>query len=315
MAGEIYVNYDNTEYLLATVQNSVAVEFSKFKLGFINLENSQAILPGGQATYTLTYKNGESYPITNIELGLNVSGDYATKNQIRLTKKDFPQLAKIEAGQEGTIDLKAEAKTTINFVSANENGNQLEIRGFSSYDDPVEKSRISNESAPIYTKVSSRLTLATTGLFYTSQGDQLGVGPIPPVVGEYTSYWVIIKVINTNNPIKDLKITALVPTGIEFTDINNVTDGDQIIYNQDTRQITWTISDVAQFAGIFIPAPEARIQLALTPNANQVGTSPALLTNVTATATDSVTGAFLTAAGKNISTAIFEDNGQNKVID
>jgi hypothetical protein len=315
IGSDVYVNYDNTDYLLASAQNSVRVEFSKFKLGFANLENSQSITPGGQAAYTVSYKNDESYPVTNVELGLNVAGDYAAKTQIRLTKNDYPQLAKIEPGQEGSIDLKAEAKNTINFTGLNEAGYQIEVKSFASYDDPVENSRISSESSPIYTKVSSRLTLSSFGLFYTSQGDQIGVGAIPPAVGEYTSYWIILKIINTNNPIKDVKITAQLPPGIEFTEITNVTAGDQVIYNPNSRQFEWTINDVGQFAGIFTPAPEARIQIAITPTINQINTSPTLLSNIIATATDTVTGTFLSANGKNVSTAIFEDASLNKVID
>ena len=315
LASEIFVNYDGSQYLLAKAQKSVFVDFSKFKLNLTNLENIQSITPGGQATYTLFYKNEENYPVTNVELGLNLKGAYAANSQIRLNQNTYPQLAKMEPEQEGSIDITASAKSAIDFTSPSENGYQLEVRGFASYNDPVENSRISVESQPMITKVNSRLSLNTLGLFYTPQGDQIGVGSVPPVVGEYTSYWVIIKALNTNNPVKDLKITAQVPASVEFTNIYNVSEGNQIIFHEGSMQIEWRVNNVPALAGIFNPAPEARIQLAIVPSSSQVGTSPALLTNISATATDEVTGAFLTASGQNITTAIFSDESLNKVVE
>ncbi len=315
IASEIYVNYDNNEYLLAKGQNSVFVDFSNFKINLTNLENVQTITPGGQADYTLFYKNEENYPVSNVELGLNLKGAYAADKQIRVNQNNYPQLAEIEPGQEGYIDITASAKSVIDFTSPSENGYQLEVRGFANYDDPTEKIRISVESQPVFTKVNSRLSLQTIGIFYTPQGDQIGVGSVPPAVDEYTSYWVIIKTVNTNNPVKNLKITANIPTGIQFTDIYNVTEGSQIIFHENSRQLEWHLNEVPAFAGIFVAGPEARIQLAIMPSASQIGSSPILLTNITATATDKTTGTFLTASGKDVTTAIFDDESLNKVIE
>ncbi len=312
---EIYDTFENQEYLLAQAQASTFVDFSKFKINFTNLERNHSISPGGETIYTLTYVNDEDYPVSNVELGLNLSGQYAAQKAYRFNQNNLPQLKNIEPGQSGSIEIKATAKNVIDYTSAQENDYKLEARGFASFDDPNEKSRLSVESLPIVTNVNSRLSLNTTALFFTAQGDQIGVGSVPPVVGEYTSYWTIIRVINTNNKIKDLKITAQVPGEIEFTDIYNVTEGNQIIFDQNARTVTWQVSNIPAFAGIFNAAPEARIQLALVPTASQRGQSPALLTNITATATDETTGAFLTAVGKNITTAIFADESLNKVIE
>ncbi|OGY41521.1 MAG: hypothetical protein A2Y67_04280 [Candidatus Buchananbacteria bacterium RBG_13_39_9] len=191
----------------------------------------------------------------------------------------------------------------------------MEAKIIASYDEPALKTRVTLESAPLYTKIDSSLSLKTTGLFYTSLGDQIGVGSVPPVVGDYTSYWVIIKVTNTNNKINDFKVTAKVPNNIEFTNIYNVTDGDQIKFNEQTRILEWDLASVPAMAGIFNPGPEARIQLSITPTADQLNKSPLILTNITATAKDAVTSAFLSANGANVSTAIFDDPTMNKVIE
>ncbi|MFA5188178.1 MAG: hypothetical protein WC460_02355 [Patescibacteria group bacterium] len=311
---EIYATSDHTEYLLTKVQNSAPLAFSKLELTFLNQENNRYISPGGETTYTLHYKNNETYALTNVEISLDLSGEYAgSLNPLNFNQNTNPQLAKMDPGAEGSFEVRAKAKSIINFTIYKENGFQLEARISADYDDLMQNNRINIESAPIFTQVNSQLILKTLGLFYTQQGDQIGVGSIPPKVGEYTSYWAIIQINNTTNKIKDLKVIAKLPAGVDFTNIYNVTDGDQIFYNDTTRTLEWSVDSISALAGYFNPAPEARIQLAITPTTNQVGQSPALLTNITATATDTISNAFLSATGKNISTAIFTDQSQNKV--
>jgi len=311
---QTYATYDQKEYLLGQTENSTPLEISKLELSFIGPGQNRSISPGGETTYTLHYKNNETYALENVELGLILNGEYAVPNLIKINQTNHPGLAKINPQAEGTFQVIAKTKSSINFTTYQEQGYQIEAKIIASYDDSMQKNRISIESDPIYTKVDSQLILNTRALFYTPQGDQIGVGTVPPTVGQYTSYWTILQITNTNNQIKNIKVTAKVPAGIEFTNIYNVTDGNQITYDQNTGLIEWQIDSVSASAGIFNPASEARIQLAITPTADQVGKSPLLLTNITATATDSVTGAFLTAVGKNISIAIFPDESLNKVI-
>ncbi|MCX6739812.1 MAG: hypothetical protein NTZ49_01120 [Candidatus Parcubacteria bacterium] len=322
---EIIATYNNEEFVLYKIDNTITTSISNLKLGFLNLDANRNIAPGGTTTYTLYYKNNEDYTLQNVELGLALSGDYADTsylaksykasqgNTVFFGQKDYPELAKVEPGKEGQIQIKVAAKSNIVFLQFLETGYKLEATVLANYDDPELKTRVTLEGEPIYTNVDSDLNLKTTAMFYTSQGDQIGVGNIPPIVGEYTSYWAIIKINNTNNKIKDLKVTAKVPAGIEFTNIYNVTDGEQIKYNEATGQIEWNVANVNAFAGIFSASPEARIQLAITPTENQIGKSPLLLTDIKALATDAVTGSFLSASGQNISIAIFDDPSLNKV--
>jgi len=312
---EISALYKGTEYLLTQASVQAPLEQSKLELNFINTEKNNSLPPGGKTTFTLHYKNGENYPLKNVELGLNLAGEFSKLKQLGLNSADYPQLKEIEPQAEGTFDLAIDAKPTITYTSFQENGYQIEAIIFAVYDDPIEKSRIIIESDPFYAKIDSQLSLESKGLFFTPLGDQIGVGSVPPKVGEYTSYWAIIRVNNTNNKIKNFKLLAKVPAGIEFTNIYNVTDGNQINFNENTRLLEWSVETITASAGIFNPAPEARIQLAITPSADLVNKSPLLLTNISATATDSATNAFLSASGQDISIAIFPDESLNKVVE
>ncbi len=303
LTDEIYASYDDKEYLINKNSASTKVEFSKFILEFSGAEKNQFANPGDKISYQIHYKNTENITLKNVELGLNVKSDYVSQNTFSATK-----INEIAPNQEGIVDITVPTKTTANFDTYNENGYTVEARIYANYNNN------SIESLPLITKLSSRLILNTAAVFFTPEGDQIGVGTVPPQVNEYTSYWAVIKIINTNNKVHNVKVIAQLPQAVDFTNIYNVTAGNQIIYHKDTNQIEWQIEEIPVLAGIYNPAPEARIQLAITPTENQIGQSPALLSSISATATDEVTGALLSAGGKNVTTEISIDNSLNKVV-
>jgi len=301
---ETYATYEDKEYLISRSSTSAWSEFAKFIIDFVNTEKNQIASPGDSINYTLHYKNTENVSLQNVELGVLVFGEYAEKEKYSAIKIDT-----INPGQEGTAEISIPIKSSIGFDAYNENGYNIEARVYAVY------SGASIESLPLITKLNSRLIVNTAAVFFTSEGDQIGVGSVPPRVGEYVSYWAVIKVMNTNNKVHDAKLIAQLPEGVDFTNIYNVTAGNQIIHHENSKQIEWQIEDIPVLAGYYNPAPEARIQLAITPSESQVGQTPALLSSISVSATDDVTGALISAAGKNITTAISSDNGLNRVIE
>ncbi len=53
--------------------------------------------------------------------------------------------------------------------------------------------------------------------YYSSTGDQLGVGPLPPRVGEATTYWVVWSVGPTDADLKDLQLSMALTSGVSAT--------------------------------------------------------------------------------------------------
>jgi len=312
---QILAYYDGQQYILAQEEATTFVDFSKFKISLTGLENIQATAPGERLVYTLNYENQETYSVYNLELGIKQSGIFAAKELTMVNQKTYPELKEIKAGQSGSIQIPATTKSVINYTPDQKTDFKLISRAVASFDDPEEKSRITVQGKPATTLVNSKLSLNTSGIFFSAYGDQLGVGSVPPIVDEYTSYYVVLKPINSHHKIENIKITATVPAGVEFTNNYNVSAGHQIIYHQDTKKIEWTISSLEAFAGRTSSSPEVSIELGITPTTAQIGTSPVLLTDIKATATDSETKALISTTGKSISTAIFPDESLNKVIE
>jgi hypothetical protein len=133
-------------------------------------------------------------------------------------------------------------------------------------------------------------TLYGTGPFSTS-------GPIPPQANQRTVYTVNLKVTNTYNTLNGAKVVATVPGYAEW--VGNTSSQD-VSYDPNTRTVTWNVGEVQHQTGYGRPAKEAAVQVAITPSVNQVGTTPALLTDIKLTGMDNYTQRSLRTTGGQV---------------
>ena len=136
-----------------------------------------------------------------------------------------------------------------------------------------------------------RIPLATEVYFntetryYTSEGDQLGRGPLPPQVGKTTKYWIFVKIINTTNAINEAAFSASLPTGVEFTGKQSTSIGPQLDYSSANRTISWKYNTLPANSqtGLYF-------EVSVTPLASQVGQNILLTNSLQFSATDEFTG-------------------------
>lgn len=159
---------------------------------------------------------------------------------------------------------------------------------------PVVKGQIAQIAAQKFSQEGSRLRLplATEASFgeisaryYTSEGDQLGRGPLPPQVGKTTKYWIVVNIANTSNALSDAVFTGSLPAGVEFTGKQSVTIGPQIIYNPTSRAVSWRHNSLPAYSqtGLYF-------EVAITPNNSQAGQTALLAESLKFSATDDFTG-------------------------
>ncbi len=168
--------------------------------------------------------------------------------------------------------------------------------------------RITVLGVPVERKLTTLVALEGFARYFSAAGDQLGRGPLPPTVGQDTTYWIILNIQNTTNPLRDVVVTATLPPRVQWTDQQSVTQGRSVTYTPSTRTVEWILSEADATLGSGYTAA-ASIALDLTPTAQQLGTTPDLLTNIELTATDAWTGARVEASAADITTEIEEDGG------
>jgi len=132
---------------------------------------------------------------------------------------------------------------------------------------------------------------ASGAAYYTSpQGDQLGLGPLPPVVGIPTNYWVFWEA-HSRGDVKDLVISARLPKEVESTNNYALLAGN-FTYSSSTRQIIWRVPDIKSQTDDY----RLNFEIQLVPTPDQLGEVPLLVSNIRYRAVDSLTGRVLTGS-------------------
>ncbi len=121
--------------------------------------------------------------------------------------------------------------------------------------------------------------------YYTTEGDQLGRGPLPPQVGKATKYWIFVKISNTTNAINETAFSASLLAGVEFTGKQSTSIGPQITYNNANRSISWRYNTLPANSqtGLYF-------EVSITPSASQIGQNILLTNSLQFSATDEFTG-------------------------
>lgn len=162
-------------------------------------------------------------------------------------------------------------------------------------------------------KIITNLKVEANAYYHSKQGDQLGSGPIPPLVNLPTNYWVFFEVNNQGNDLSNLTVSARLPEGVTLTSSKTLSAGD-FTYDEGQKRITWTVKKAAINNGDY----HAGFEIQLLPTEKQIGFEPLLLTNISYIATDSYTGEKLSGRLSNINTNLPLDDinhGQGKVLE
>ncbi len=126
------------------------------------------------------------------------------------------------------------------------------------------------------------LPVTAEARYYALTGDQLGVGPLPPVAGEATSYWIVWSIGPFNANLKDVRLSATFPPGVKATGkYSSAVSGD---FGFEDGSVSW---HTAELKIVGTEKVSVAFEATLTPSREQIGSNAQLLgkTRVTA-ATD-----------------------------
>lgn len=285
---------------------------------------------GDTLNLSIHYKNKGAEDLKNVELSLNLAGlpaeggqtpvNFSTLdasggkregNKITWTKKQIAALANLRPESEGEIltrvllvskpftttsrdyktDINAEAKIgTIGDVRA----------------ERVVQSKI------VTVKILSDAGLAAEGRYYTTDGIVLGTGPLPPRVGETTSYRVFWKISNTLHEIENLEVSAALARGVAFSGRTNIGAGD-LRYDSASRKVSWTLNRMP----LSVAHLESNFEVSITPGESDRGKILELTGPTTLTARDKFNEGIITLTDPEpITTAMPNDEfgkGKGKV--
>ncbi|MEK7655953.1 MAG: hypothetical protein AAB386_04740 [Patescibacteria group bacterium] len=150
--------------------------------------------------------------------------------------------------------------------------------------------------------LSTPFHFQTAARYYAQTGDQIGVGPLPPIHGETTSFWIVWSIGPTDAELKDVSIDATLPPNVRATGKSaSEVAGDFSVNGSD---VSWSIPSLPQTGD----APKTfAFEIEITPSASDIGKSLKLIGKSYAKATEVRSGASLEAESPSESTDLEKD--------
>jgi hypothetical protein len=150
--------------------------------------------------------------------------------------------------------------------------------------------------------VNQSFPVASMVRYTTLAGDQIGVGPLPPRVGETTTYWIVWTIGPGSFTARQVSLAATLgpqvrATGAFSTSIPSA-------FSTDGKNITWNVTELALASAQTVTVA---FEVSLTPTRDMRGKAAVLLNGGTATAIDTQTGARLSTRLREQTTDASQD--------
>ncbi len=265
----------------------------------VNGLTSLNVRAGDELKYKLIYRNDGEIGLRDVIITVKIEssvldfskikgGSYNSSNSTITWKAvDVPRLANLQTGEGGSIEFSVPVLEKIP-VESNRDKN-FTIVSVAKIDSPdVPTSIGSNKiigSNKFKIKLNSTVILGAEARYGGSNIENSG--PVPPKVGEETTYIIYWSVTNVHNDISSAKAVSSLPTGVGFTgEISPDSEQERISFNGRTNQIVWDIGNLENGVGVISPKKEVSFQVSVTPQAGQAGKELILLNSSIITAED-----------------------------
>lgn len=296
-----YLVLGEGKYRQLTIQKKISVRQPKFSVSITGDKRSMKL--GDEIGYLVKYQNQEEAQISQVRLRLISGNRNYNLTQVRLTGKNQATLADdfvmtlpdLAQGSSGEIGL------TVRFDRRKIEANQeLSLAGEVEY--LLGNSEVRYQAVSAKTRLETDFLAAGAAYYYSPQGDQLGVGPLPPVVDIPTSYWVFFQAENAGNDLKDFSLTAELPEGVIWTGKKSVLAG-SLYYGEVGRTLIWSIDDVAGTGD----NNKVGFEVQIVPQEKDIGRTMVLVEKISYSARDSFIGRELKGTLANLDTNLSGD--------
>ena len=301
------IKINNQYFNQATLNSKVAVLHPGLKISSLWSEGS--VRPGERTNLNVKIANTGSTDLRDVTVIIPLPSNLinaretaaANKAVLRgstltISAREFPALASIPRGESRDLSL-------VIVISNRPSGGTefaLPLSVHALVPNNTEKFESKGTSNSI--KLGTYIVLEADGHYYSLEGDQIGRGPLPPKVGKETKYWALLTLSNGTAEANNVIVSATLAPGVIWTGKTSVTRGREPIYNSTNRTVTWNVSSVTTGEAVSI-----NFELAVTPTEAQRGSIPLLLTNIRASATDSVTQKSLSALAGTLNASLLTD--------
>jgi len=287
----------------------------------VNNKEKLNVNAGETLEFDIAYKNNGNIGLRDVIITEKLDGSMLDLNSLKLDggsfdtdsetitwkASDTKALENLGANQGGVISFSIKVKNI--FPIGEEKDKNFIIRSLAKIDSPDVPTPISMNkiisSNEISMKVNTKLAIDVKG--YYIDNIIANSGPIPPKVGEETTYTIHWRATNISNDVSGVKVFATLPTNAQMTG-NIFPEGANLNYNSRTNEMIWTIGDMKSGTGLLFASPEVAFQVKIKPSLDQVGREVGLLGKTTISAKDLFTEESIMGEYEDKDTNLIEDS-------
>ncbi|HLM84435.1 MAG TPA: hypothetical protein VK254_04490 [Candidatus Bathyarchaeia archaeon] len=230
----------------------------------------------------------------------------ADKKIVTWKASDIPDFKTLAPGAQGSLTFSISVKDIIPVSGMNDKNFAFSaVARMDSPDIPTpEGANKIVASNAVDVKLNSKLLATLQGFF--NDADIQNSGPLPPKVGQESTFTMHLKIANVSNDVTDAKVVMTLAPGVTWK--NNFLPRDASMSNNSrTNELVWNVGSVSAGTGVITDPKELIFQLGLTPS--QAGDFAPLVSQTVFSAKDSFTGQPLEAKIGPKNTNFTEDLG------
>jgi uncharacterized repeat protein (TIGR01451 family) len=99
------------------------------------------------------------------------------------------------------------------------------------------------ETTPIAININSDMSADARVAYYDENDEPIGSGPIPPTVGETTTYRIKWQIENSLHPLENITMSTNLPPDVNWTGTTS-SDIGNVAFDETTRLVTWQIDSL-----------------------------------------------------------------------
>ncbi|MDQ7814486.1 MAG: hypothetical protein RDU25_01620 [Patescibacteria group bacterium] len=257
---------------------------------------------GATGTTPVVLKKSSDFTLLEWSKLFDNSSGTLRDNRLVWDKSSLEALERMPTGQDGVIEFSipliasAASGTTFDAFQATAEAD-IEYVGGAKLNRTV-------RTKPMIFRLRSDAKLSAEARYFTEEGAPMGSGPLPPVVGQTTSYRILWEIDKSLHELKDLKVSATLPENVTWSGSPDVSAG-ELTYDEKTRLLTWSLNKMP----VDIAKITAEFDVQLTPTEFDANRFAELIGEIRFDAKDVQNGDSLTMTKDHLTTDLQNDAG------
>lgn len=270
------------------------------------------LTPGTDATFHIIYKHVGKEVLRNVDITFTSRDPFIAKQTHRVLNVDT-----LNPGDEGDLAFQIPIRDSVasSLLTSYENIH-VRTNAVARYSlNRLPNEQLTTSGDELRTPLTTPLNIESFARYTSPGNDQIGRGPLPPRVGQKTSYWIFWNVDGTTNPLQNAIMEGTLPANVSFSGNTTASEDEGVTFDPVTRKITWDIAQIPPTLNPESKVYSVAFEVILTPKTEQIGSPALLLQNTHFQGKDAITGVTQNVSKPNVTTSLQSDTmAKNKAI-